>query len=124
MPAPDVYVLWSPWEPAADTSWLTRLVARWLGEHVWVVMDYGGVCVVAEWTLRGVVLAPCTWDQAWETMQQVGVNRRVVVQYDSIADLHPTPEIGTCVTFVKRIVGVRKWWVVTPNQLYKELTRG
>ena len=28
----------------------------------------------------------------------------------------------TCVTTTKDFLGIRKWWVVTPNQLYRELS--
>jgi hypothetical protein len=30
----------------------------------------------------------------------------------------------TCVGIAKDFLGVNKWWIITPGQLYKELTRG
>lgn len=33
------------------------------------------------------------------------------------------PLICTCVTTVKRMLGIRKWWIVTPRQLEKYLIK-
>ena len=30
----------------------------------------------------------------------------------------------TCVSVSKDFLGIRKWWIVTPDQLYKEVQRG
>jgi hypothetical protein len=32
--------------------------------------------------------------------------------------------LHTCVGHVKRVIGLNKWWIITPYQLYKELNRG
>lgn len=32
--------------------------------------------------------------------------------------------IHSCVSYIKRMLGINKWWIITPHQLYKELTNG
>lgn len=40
--------------------------------------------------------------------------------------LHPPRPhgVGSCVDAVKRLIGLRAWWVVTPYQLYRHLKKG
>lgn len=33
------------------------------------------------------------------------------------------PAVFTCVEVVKRVLGINKWWILTPNQLYKYLCK-
>lgn len=33
------------------------------------------------------------------------------------------PNLGTCVTLVKKLLNIHAWWVVTPHQLYKYITK-
>ena len=42
---------------------------------------------------------------------------------------HPIKNFGllgvhSCVSYIKRMLGINKWWIITPRQLYKELTNG
>lgn len=32
--------------------------------------------------------------------------------------------LHTCVSYLKRAIGLNKWWILTPYQLFKELKRG
>ena len=42
-----------------------------------------------------------------------------------LADIRPQvcKNAWTCVQFTKRIIGLKKWWIQTPDELYKELKK-
>lgn len=64
---------------------------------------------------------PATYDViSWIERQNC---RAVEVRPKKPAQKALWPMIFTCVESVKRIIGLRRFWVITPWQLYKALTR-
>jgi hypothetical protein len=49
----------------------------------------------------------------------------VILEFNSIVHekIELIPCIPTCVSFVKAILGIRKWGIFTPYQLYKHILR-
>lgn len=45
------------------------------------------------------------------------------IEFDGEDGIKHKPSVFTCVELVKRTIGLRKWWIITPYQLYKHYTR-
>ena len=49
-----------------------------------------------------------------------------IVQTDvqPLIPVRRSPAFLNCVELVKNVLGIRKWWIVTPYQLYNYITKG
>ena len=50
----------------------------------------------------------------------------VIMPFRSV--VHKKPQLtlclSTCVSVAKAVLGIRKWWIITPYQLYKFIAKG
>lgn len=68
------------------------------------------------------VLAEVSGDEIGAFYRELGY--RVVPTFVRNAERRPLPpSLFTCAEAVKRILGIRAWWIVTPFQLFKYLTK-
>ena len=59
-------------------------------------------------------------------MEFTSINQATIIfveskRSDKISKLSFISGLDTCVTFIKKLLGIKKWYIITPNQLYKEI---
>lgn len=118
---PRVDVVFSTFGVTERDGWLTRLIARVVRWHVWAIVWYGDESYLVDPTWDGLRIAPM--DPV--TLRQYLRNSDVVETRQcemEVQDLKfPLLEPMTCVTIVKRIIGIRNPWVLTPKQLLRAI---
>lgn len=104
-------VVFIPWEVTYDSSILERVMAMVFGWHVGI-WENG---TIYEAGREGVVSGRMRTDVAMKAkMVPIAKDRPDVVHFPLIAPF-------TCVEYVKRVIGLNKWWIFTPRQLMREL---
>lgn len=104
-------------------SCLRWLLKRGFG-HCAVVLDQGDdTVIVVEARHMGVSVdvhkVPRTW-----THTDLLKDFLVVDVIDRMPlDRQHTPNVFTCVELTKRILGINKWWILTPYQLHKHIIK-
>jgi hypothetical protein len=97
-----VTVMMEPWVAGVADSWIVRLVRWWSKYHVFAVLDLTERMrhhpVIVDWV-------------------ELNIDTPVEERFHWFEPL-------TCVTVVKRLIGLNEWWVMTPKQLMKRLRYG
>lgn len=84
-------------------------------QHCFMVIYSGGQRVVIDPTVDGIVV------------MVTDEHHRDFSRYVPCTAKKPTMGlfgVHSCVSYIKRMLGINKWWIITPKQLYKELSRG
>jgi len=76
-----------------------------------------------------IIISPKNGNIVLEMISDCDLNdyypKAVVVPFKSI--IHDKPQVkiclSTCVEVAKAVLGIRKWWIITPYQLYKYIIR-
>ena len=107
----------------ASLPWL-----RWLREgyrHVSVVIPCGeGYLHIDPRSVR-IDFRFIKREQVAEMYDRALYKEIIIIEYtaDDIREGMHVPAVFTCVEFVKRVIGIRAWWVLTPHQLYKHIRK-
>lgn len=112
---------------ASKDYWWTPFVKRGFG-HVFVVES---VCADHFWLITDPVQSHTdsfTWPKSMEpTVEGLVGDVTRIVEVNPIIDINVscfTLSLNTCVDTVKRILGIKSAFIITPYQLYNNLTRG
>ncbi len=110
-----------------SSMWWTKLTRKDFG-HVFVVdsicADYFWLIIDPIQTHTDTFTIPKSIEPTIEGL--VG-NECIIVECNPIIDINATCftlSLNTCVDTVKRILGIRSAFIITPYQLYNKLTRG
>ena len=82
--------------------------------HTWIYLDY---------SFRGVscLTAPAQEDGCFPLAKVLSDGKCAVVRVNVITRHFSIRGVSTCVSFVKHAIGMRRWWIITPDQLYWRL---
>ena len=116
-----VAVYFARWQPQDDYRVWHRMACWLWGYHVsaLVMTEAGSVYVQPGW--RGIRVFPVSVRFAGFMCPEEDVEDVVVVEAQWGASPMFGFDILTCVSVVKRILGIRDWRVQTPRQLHRRL---
>jgi hypothetical protein len=107
-------------------NWINKIVGFFVRYHVLLTLKYPDndkVCIVVDPQITGMRVYPAYIDEVdaelrtmrFHSWYEIGVEQEPV----QFSWLEPM----TCVTIAKRVLGINKFWVLTPRQLMRELKR-
>ena len=103
-------------------TWFSRFMHPYF-RHVLVAMksDYGHLWIIID-SKGGNIM---TYTECICPIRELYPDD-VIMEFRSIVHdrIQFTPCFPTCVTFIKIILGIRKWNIFTPYQLYKYIKKG
>lgn len=104
--------------------WSARLLKPGF-RHCFVVVDKGSCWLLQDPLAHYTDISVLAAAPGHEIAEfYLGLGYRVAPTFVRNAVRRPLPPaLFTCVEAVKRILGLRAWWIVTPFQLFKHLTK-
>ena len=121
-----VTIVAEPWALDGPQSWVWRLIGRFAKYHIWCVIDHfpdeDGAAILVDASSTGIQIVPV---HKSVVAHEIAKNQELMV-WDVNVD-HPLEikfhwlELMSCVTIVKRIVGIQSRWILTPRQLMRKL---
>jgi len=89
-------------------------------QHCFVVLYPQDCVVIVDPTVDNINITVCKQEVLHTKMRPI----RYAVEVDIGEAEQGILGLHSCVSHVKRIIGINKWWIITPQQLFKELVRG
>jgi hypothetical protein len=117
-------ILWGDWKSRSEGATWFSLLLGWLFKyHVSVVIFYEGnqdVGIVIDPRIAGMDVYPVTRERLIDEILSDRITHHKTVPVTMFADnMHSWIEPMSCVTVVKRIIGLRSFWMLTPKQLHR-----
>lgn len=102
----------------------TSLLGRLFG-HVILWRNINAICSVRiEPTLEGMLIVPYN-QNVNNFMESLAKEYKTYIWRTKTEDFSKKsyfPELFTCVSVAKRLLGIQKWWIITPRQLEKYIS--
>jgi len=94
--------------------------------HCSLVLDYESYIVFVESRHRGVSIDIQDTPTEWKKQNHISKLRSLFPTVD-VFEVQPEGEhvhsIFSCVELTKRMLGINKWWIITPYQLHKYIQK-
>lgn len=120
-----VYVVFVEW------GWQHRVwnplwwVISWIAKyHVYAIIDIGEHSIVVNSDTTGVQITPIRANYVSKLLNQDDVAAYLDTKTSAVNYRYGWISFFSCVTLTKRLLGINKWWIITPMQLYKEILDG
>lgn len=99
--------------------------------HHWLVCDDFVHCFIAEQVTGGVLWTSLTCDGLKFEIVDTTIEEFIKANFELCSAILAVEKreknsyhgLITCVTYVKSLLGVNKWWIQRPKELYRELLK-
>lgn len=122
-----VTILWERWRTRAEgATWFSVFLGSIFKYHVMAGIHYPespDAVVVLDPQISGLHVYAITADSFKRDAEGLRFDYSITVDVDQDESNFSWIEPLTCVTVLKRLIGLKKFWIWTPKQLLRELLK-